>query len=366
MIRKVMFSLCLVLFLAVESANAAQSLQLKAAQAVLYDMDTGLIIWEKKMNKQAHPASLTKIATVLTGLRFGDHKKVVIVSQKAGNLNTGSIIGLKSEDEIKFEDLLKAAMIVSANDATIAIAEATAGDLELFLQLMNGTAYGFGLVSTSFTNTHGLSVANHRISPYDLAVWSAMAMRNPEFKALAGMKEAEIMIKRKGEEKKLTLRNTNRLLFSDQGIYGIKTGTTSLAGKCLAGAWDAHGHHFIGIVLNSSERWGDMLKLKRFTEERCTKEIIVDFDQDWQRVRLGGNRPLEFDVISKKRIEVVLPASEKNQIIKRVYINPNIKLPVKAQQPVGKAEFWFGNQFIGRIELYPDRDIITKFWHRKQ
>lgn len=362
MIKKVIFILFAFLFLPLTAMAAEQKFQVKAAQAVLYDMDTGLVLWEKNMHRQAHPASLTKIATVITGLKFADRGQSVLVSTLAGNLNTGSTLCLKAGDKISFADLLKAAMVISANDATIAIAEATAGDLELFLQLMNGIAYTLGLQGSNFTNTHGLSVANHRISPYDLAVWSALAMKEREFQELAALQETEISIERNGKAKKLAVRNTNRLLFSNQGIYGIKTGTTSLAGKCLAGAWTAQGHHLIGIVLNSSDRWGDMLRLKDFSEKMCKPLQLSSDNQEWQRIRLQQGKGQEINVISKNNLEILIPESEINKISKRIYILPGIKLPVKTTTPIGKVQFWFGEQYIGQIELYSDRDIVSNFW----
>lgn len=236
--------------------------KISASTAILMDAATGKVLFEKDAEKKRHPASLTKIMTAILVLENEISQENVIVTNEAARIYIGSILRLKTGDRIFVGDLVKGALLASANDSTVALAVHTAGSHDVFVEMMNTKAFLLGLKDTHFVNTNGYSKPNHYSSARDLAQLARYCLKNSDFVKLVSSKQGEIKLKDKqGKEKIIQLRNTNRFLEMYPGANGVKTGTTSQAGNCLLSAATRGGRQLIAVVLKSHNRYGDSQKL---------------------------------------------------------------------------------------------------------
>ena len=198
-----------------------------ARSAILYDRDTGEILYEKNSHERRPPASTTKIMTGIIAVEMGSMKDKVVVSRYAAS-KSGSSMYLRESDVFTFEDLLWGTLLISGNDSSVALAEAVAGSETAFVELMNKKAYLLGAFNTVFKNTSGLTKKGHVSTAYDLAVITDYALDNPEFAKIVSTKQK--VISKVGSKKK-RINNTNSFFPPTRGQVS-KTGTNA-AGQCL-------------------------------------------------------------------------------------------------------------------------------------
>ncbi len=235
--------------------------RIPAHGVLLKDLNTGRTLYEFEASKRLSPASLTKIMSALVILEYGNLDDQVIVSPWAARAHKIRL-GLKAGQVFRLEDLLKAMLIMSANDACLAAVEHVGGDEEQFVLLMNAKASALGLTDTHFSNGCGFDAPDHYSTAEDLAKLSEFALRHPVFKQLVRA-EREIITPVNGSRPYL-LRNTNRLLGTVPGVEGVKTGFTSKAGRCLVAKVSQDGRDLLLVLLNAKRRWTTALRLIRF------------------------------------------------------------------------------------------------------
>ena len=191
--------------------------------------------------------------------------ETIEISKKAAGTG-GSRLGLKSGDKITIRDLLYGLMLRSGNDAAVALAEYASGDIKEFAKLMNKKAIELNLVNTHFETPHGLDSDEHYTTAYELALLSNYALNNKIFAQIVGTKEYTITIN--GYPKQLS--NTNELLGNLNGVYGIKTGFTNGANRCLVTACKRNNMDIICVVLGADTkkfRTQDSIKLINYIFE---------------------------------------------------------------------------------------------------
>ncbi len=236
--------------------------QISATSAILIDKDSGKIYFQKNALQARHPASITKIMTAIISLEANIGQEEAQVTPLAAGVYVGSTLNLHVGDRMLVEDVIKAALLASANDSTVVLAEHLAGNHDIFLELMNAKAFILGLDGTNYVNTNGFSKPNHLSTAQDLANLARYCLANPRFAELVATKQAEInLITKKGKAKKLTLRNTNKFLNTYPGANGVKTGTTAKAGNCLLTSVKKDQKQLISVVLKSRNRYTDTKKL---------------------------------------------------------------------------------------------------------
>ena len=188
--------------------------------------------------------STTKIMTATIIIENCDLSQSVTVSKKAASTG-GSRLGLKTNDKITIKDLLYGLLLCSGNDAAVALAETAGGDIQGFSKLMNNKAKALGLKNTNFESPHGLDSDGHYTTAYELAILSDYALKNKTFLEIVGTKNYTVTIN--GYPK--TLSNTNELLGNLNGIYGVKTGFTNGANRCLVTSCKRNDMDIICVVL---------------------------------------------------------------------------------------------------------------------
>jgi D-alanyl-D-alanine carboxypeptidase (penicillin-binding protein 5/6) len=245
--------LILLLFLptfALAPLSIVSAEEIKSRAAVVMDAETGRVLYAKNPDLRLLPASTTKLMTALVVIERTNLDDVVTVSKKASS-SPAIKIGLKQGDNINIETLLNAALIKSANDASVALAEAAAGSELEFVNLMNEKALALGLNNTRFINPNGLPGRGQYITAHDLAEIMREAIRYPLLKEILGTREAMVFT---GEGKTIFIKNTNKLLWSDAELMEGKTGYTKEARHCFAGAAERETGTIIVALLGTPSR----------------------------------------------------------------------------------------------------------------
>ena len=255
---KTLLCLCLLLCVAMPApANGAVLPAITAEAAVVMDLDTGQVLYGKGEHERRPPASLTKVMTgYLAGKQF-QAQQWITVSETAASTGESSL-NLKTGDVLTFDALLHGALMKSANDACVALAEYMAGTEKNFVQNMNLQACLLGCKDTNFCNSNGLPAEGHYSSAYDLALMTRAAMQNETFAAI--VQKQQYMVHWQ-DGRQLLVRNTNRLLREYPGAIGVKTGTTNEAGQCLIAVAEKAGKRVIVVVLKSKNRFYDAVAL---------------------------------------------------------------------------------------------------------
>jgi D-alanyl-D-alanine carboxypeptidase (penicillin-binding protein 5/6) len=246
----VLVSLLLLILFPVELEAKEPAIRAKAA--VLLDGSTGRILFEKNAGLRLPPASTTKVLTAILALEKGEPGKSINVSSHAAAVGEATL-GLSTGDQLSFQDLLHGALLKSANDACVALAEAVAPSEEEFVGLMNLKAWSLGAGDSRFYNTNGLPHEGHLTTAYDLALITRYALRNPTFAEIVKKKYYTVTWQDKSWKRKI--KNTNLLLWSYPKTTGVKTGTTNKAGKCLIASAREGTRELIAVVLNSPDRY---------------------------------------------------------------------------------------------------------------
>lgn len=223
-----------------------------AHSILLKELRSGRVLYEHESEKRLSPASLTKIMSALVILEKGHLDEQATVSKNAARAPK-THLRLRAGEVFRLEDLLKAMLIVSANDACLAAVEHVGGDEEQFVMLMNAKAAALGLSDTHFSNGCGFDGPDHYSTAEDLAKLSEVALQNVVFRELV-REEREIITPVSGH-RAYVLHNTNRLLGRIPGVEGVKTGFTSKAGRCLIAKVSQNGSDLLLVILNSNRRW---------------------------------------------------------------------------------------------------------------
>ena len=237
-----------------DSAEADFELSHNVFGAYLCEATTGKVLFAHNEFKASSPASVTKVMTlllVMEALESGKYKldDIVTVSAKAASMG-GSQVFLEEGERISVEDLIKATVIASGNDASVVLAELTAGSESSFVRLMNQRAQELGLKNTFFENTTGLddSTTKHLSCAADIATMSRELIKHELILEYSSIWQDSI---RNGE---FTLTNTNRLVRYYEGCNGLKTGSTDKAGYCISATAKRGNMQLIAVVMGAETR----------------------------------------------------------------------------------------------------------------
>lgn len=228
--------------------------ELTAKAAIAIDADTGTVLYAKNPHLKRPPASTAKLMTALLTLEISDRKKLVEVSTKA-SLASGSRLKLNRGDKVKTEELLYALLLKSANDAAIALAESIAGSESNFVRLMNKKAKKLGAKNTHFINASGLPGKGQYTTVTDLTIIMREVLKEPFLAEV--MKTRVAVIEIDNGERKVALRNHNKLLWMYEGAEGGKTGYTVSARHCFVGEASRDSKRVIIAILGSRKLWED-------------------------------------------------------------------------------------------------------------
>ena len=319
---------------------SADDLSLKAKSAILIEESTGKVIYESNADEQLHPASMTKIMSLILIMDAINNNKLdlsddVIISKESSSMG-GSQVYVNEGETYKVEELLKGVAIASANDAVVALAEKIAGSKEKFVSNMNNKAKELGLKNTNFMNPHGLDEDNHYSSARDMSI---MAKELLKYKDILNYTSRYEDYFKKKDGSSIWLVNTNKLVKFYEGMDGLKTGYTSSAGYCLTATASRDNIRFISVVMGEESienRTEDTLKLLNYGFNTIKKEVIMKKDTvvDYKK----------FNLSNKDKVKVYL----KNDVVKiydinsskinyeyKIKYNDDIKFPIRKNSVIG-------------------------------
>ena len=257
-------------FAAASSGSAIlDEMDVNAKAAILMDPDTNEILYEKNAHEKMYPASITKVMTCLLTLEAVDEGRLTLeqVVTAGSGIHTGigqnaSTADIKEGEQIRVIDLLYAALIPSANEACNVMAEAVAGDVASFVELMNQRAAELGMTDTHFANTHGYHDDNHYTTAYDISLMCQEAMKHETFRTIVTTKSYDLPATNMHSEVR-TVHSTNALIsnwnvtgYLYSYATGIKTGFTPEAGYCLAAAATREDRSLISVVMGCEREPG--------------------------------------------------------------------------------------------------------------
>ena len=262
--------------------NTLEASAINSRSCIVFDRNSQMILYGKNEQKQVKMASTTKIMTAIIVIENANLEETIEVSKKAANTG-GSRLGLKTGDKIKISDLLYGLMLVSGNDAAVALAEHVGGNIEGFANLMNEKAKELNLKNTHYESPHGLDSDGHYTTAYELAKLTDYALKNRIFSKIVGTKNYAITIN--GYSKSLS--NTNELLGNLDGVYGVKTGFTNGANRCLVTSCKRDNMDIICVVLGADTkkfRTQDSIKLIEFAFNNFTYINVNDIaNEDFEK-----------------------------------------------------------------------------------
>lgn len=274
---------------AVEANSDTEELETNSRIALIYDRASGQILYEKNGEKQTPMASTTKIMTAIVVLENADLTETVTINSKAARIG-GSRLGLKKNDKITVNDLLYGLMLRSGNDAAVALAIHVGGSVENFASMMNEKAKEMGLTNSHFVVPHGLDNEGHFTTAYELAKMADYALKIDKFREIVSTKLTTININ--GYPK--AINNTNQLLGSISGVYGVKTGFTNGAGRCLVTACERENLDIITVIIGADTtkiRTADTIKLIEYASKNYEviniKEIVEEKFEQWLNINEG-------------------------------------------------------------------------------
>lgn len=338
--------------------------RISAKAAILVDRTTGTILYAKAEHQRRAPASTTKIITSIVALeRVGLEKKVKI-SSRAARIG-GSSVYLRAGEVFTVEELLEGALLKSGNDATVALAEAVAGTVEDFAQLMNHRAQSLGAANSSFTNPHGLTAPNHYSSAFDLALFANYALGIPTFREFVAKREGEIG--REGGEWVRKLKNTNRLLWAFPGADGVKTGTTNRAGPCLVSSATRSGRQLICVVLMSYNRWRDATVLLEYGFENFKLLKVAEKGKVYTTCPVEEGQRQQVALVAGDNLNIVVRKGEE-AAVKTTITAKKMVAPVAKHQEVGCLSAELDGVELGKVSLLAQSGIFKQnlLWQLKK
>lgn len=240
------------------AAHPSPDLGLHAQAAVLVDLDSREVLWQRDAQTARAPASLTKMMTAMVALDHASLDRKVTVPAEATGVEP-DVMGLSTGEVVTVRDLLYGLFLDSGNDAAETLAQ-TLVPRARFIAEMNAKASRWGLQHTRFSNPSGLDADGLAASPYDLAVIAGhLELDHPELMAIAGTKEMPIAAT--DQHKAFDPYSLNKLLWMYPGATGLKTGFTDNAGGCVVGTATRAGRHLVVVVMNSDIFFTDAGKL---------------------------------------------------------------------------------------------------------
>ena len=339
--------------------SVGTDLQISAKSAILMEPTTNTVLYEKNASEICAPASITKIMSLVLIMEAIDQKRltteeIVTASETASKMG-GSQIWLKEGENMTVDDLLKATVIGSANDATVALAEQIAGSEEAFVNLMNKKAEELGMDNTTFKNCTGLDEDGHMTSCYDVAIMSCELLKHPLIKKYSTVWMDTL---RDGESE---LVNTNKLVRFYEGTTGLKTGTTSKAGCCLSASAKRGDTELVAVIMgatNSNERFSGAKKLLDFGfANYCMSEIKSSAKtEDLKSNVKNGTEKVVYGK-AENNVKLLLKKEDAQSVEQRLSMEDEIEAPIHKGDTIGTVDVYIGEELVGKIDIKATKQI---------
>lgn len=358
--------------------HAKKKPSISAESAVVMDVQSGTILYEKNMDKKEYPASITKVMTALLAIENSTLSETVTYSREAvTNLESGaSNIDIKPGEKLSMKDSLYGILLMSANEACNGVSEHIAGSIDQYVKMMNQRAKELGCTGTHFANTNGLWLANHYTTAHDMALISRAAYKNPVFAEITGTKRYNIAATNKSKER--YLYNHHGMLYASvfpQYVYeycvGGKTGYTSKCRYTLVTYAKKNGMTLVSVIMKApnspwtapdNNEYTDTTKILNYCfenyrsysiEEEATEAVnennlFTVFSSYYKR----ETSPLSIE----DDADVILPKGVKlDQAQKTIEFYDTPQPVSKSKNSIGKITYTYAGNSVGGSEIYYER-----------
>ena len=343
--------------------------KINSRYAIVLDRSSKAVIYGKNENAKTKMASTTKIMTSLIVIENTKLDEIVEISAKAAGTG-GSRLKIKKGDKISVRDLLYGLMLRSGNDAAVALAEYVGGSIEGFSILMNKKAKELGLENTHFITPHGLDSEEHYTTSYELAMLTDYALKNETFSNIVKTKTCNISV----NGIRRTISNTNELLGYLNGVYGVKTGFTNGAGRCLVTSAKRGDLDIICIVLGADTkkiRTTDSVKLIEYTFANFNNiDIKAKIEQEfnnWKNInegridiKKGIKNGIKLKLEEYKLNTYPIKNNTENQIEIKISADLELIAPIKKDIQIGKMEIIYNGNIIKELRILTNEEIQKK------
>ena len=342
-------------FTLVPQRARAVNLDLNAKSALLMDVATGTVLYEKDCHERLAPASVTKVMTMLLIMEAVDSGRIkltdMVTASEAAAAKGGSQIYLKVGETMPVSDMLKSIAVSSANDCACAMAELLAGSESAFVEQMNKRAEELGMADTHFVNCTGLDdsaeAKEHRTSAYDIALMSRELLKHhPDIKNYTTIWMDTV---RNGA---FGLSNTNKLIRFYSGATGLKTGYTTGAGYCLSASAKREGMELIAVVMgceSSQKRSADCKALLDYGY--ATYSVVRPGLKEGRtvNVHLGKQPTVPVELVDRR--EILVDKAKRTSLSAKVELQQTVPAPVEKGQNLGTIQVYAGEKMLIQLPL---------------
>lgn len=319
---------------------------ISASSAILMDVESGRVLYEKDAHSRRLIASTTKLMTALVAVESTPRLDKVI-TVKPEYQAEGSSMYLKVGEELTLKDLLYGMLLQSGNDAALTVAGGCAGTVETFVKWMNQWAEDIGMSNSHFVNPNGLDDEAHYSTAYDMALLGREVLKNEVLR--------EIMSTRSITVAGRSLTNHNKLLWQYEGCEGMKTGYTMAAGRTLVSCATRNGQTLICVTLHDPDDWDDHKALLDYGFENWPAHPLTRMGKTFRMVPVAGSLLPWVPVVVES--ELVYPLTAKERVRVKVSLPEQAEAPIRKGTVAGKLTFMVGEEMVGETYLLYGTDV---------
>lgn len=335
------------------------SLNLEAGAAILIEQNSGQILYGYNVHEKLHPASVTKVMSLLLIMEALDSGKITLDTQIPCSTNAasmgGSQIWLDPRETLSVNDMLKAISTVSANDCVVALAEYLAGTEESFVQMMNSKAQELGMNDTTFKNCHGLDEDGHLTSAYDIALMSReLLVNHPKITEYTTIWTDTL------RDGKSALTNTNKLVRNYAGCTGLKTGSTSLALYNLSASATRDGLSLIAVIMKAptaATRFSNATSLLDYGFNNFTYKSFGTQGESVKSVNVTKGISQKVNAVYETSPSFLIKKGEESNITYEISLNDNVQAPVSQGQLLGTIKYSLNGVELETVNLVAENSV---------
>lgn len=342
------------------TVNKNMQVSIEAKACILMDANTGTVLMANNENEQYYPASVTKIMTLILVFEAIENGKLTedmeIICSESAAAKGGSQIWLEPGEVMTVNDLLKATVVYSANDACCLLGECVAGDEAAFVKLMNEKAKELGMNNTVFLNCTGLDddITDHKTTAYDIALMSRQLLKYDKIREYTKIWMDTL---RDGETQ---IVNTNKLMRNYSGATGLKTGTTTKAGCCISATAERDGMELIAVVLGSPDsksRFSAATKLLDWGFSNYEIYSPETTDKYPETIKINFGVKDELLLTDTGVSDILINKGNSTKITTEFNVPEEIEAPIIKGQIIGQLMFKANDSVVGVCDIIASESV---------
>ena len=335
-------------------------INIKVKTAIVQDFLSGKILYEKDSDISIYPASMTKIMTTIIAFELLKNGEITldekfVISEKAWRLSQSgySSMFIMLNDEVSVEDLLKGIIIVSGNDACVALAEGISGSEEEFVVLMNEKAEEIGMDNTNFSNSSGIGDSNNYSTVRDILKMSNYIIKNyPEYYIY--FKETSFTWNRTGGDP-ITQGNRNTLLYENIGVDGLKTGFLTVEKYSLASSILRNGRRVTAVASGFKSKFARSKESRKMLLHGLSKFDTIEIakkNEIFSSLDTWLGKKEKVDIYVNDDVYITVPKRKKNTISAYIQYNGPIHAPIEKDVKLGVLNIFLNEELFAQHDVF--------------